>query len=283
MSESLVTGISTSWNAERRGGLSSAVREILELGVGQIEVTGRFAEADAAARVIGGARARCVAVAVPADPRISPSSPARDERRAEAERLHEAARAAAVLRSEILIVSAGRIATAEARRLEAVAAAGGDVVEAREALRLARSREREPAVERLCRFLHAFGAAHEGLTVALPLEEHADALLGPEELEWALSEVRRRRVRFWHDVGAAARRARIGLEDSSAWPQRFSAAVAGAWIHDVRGDQGGWVPGEGDLDWSAVTRSLPSGIPRILKVLPASRTLTVAESLKLGS
>ena len=84
-----------------------------------------------------------------------------------------------------------------------------------------------------------------------------------EEMEVLLQELPPDVVGYWHDVGHAEVKARLGLTPHEEWFARLGGRLIGVHLHDVLGIQDHRAPGTGDVDWDFIARNLP---PTAIKV-----------------
>ena len=292
--EQAVLGVSTAWNAARCGGLASAIREILELGVGVVEAAAPTAARDvgAAAAVLAESRARCLSVAFPllGQPagQDMPDLAAEDDvvRGRALGAVAATVEAAARLSAKVLVIpgaavtvpdGAGRQAAFE-RAFEAGAA---EAAELRTTLLAERDRHREAAVERFCRSLFAILNGAPGLRIAVAPSAGLLSLPNHEELGWLFSDLKSDAVGFWHDTAVAGVREATGGEGAETWSDTYGDRSMGCYISDFSGLTIGLPPGSGRLDWALVSGMLSPRIPKMLKLQPASSRLAVREGLKI--
>jgi len=87
-----------------------------------------------------------------------------------------------------------------------------------------------------------------------------------EEMEVLLQELPPDVVGYWHDVGHAEVKARLGLTPHEEWFIRFRDRLIGVHLHDVLGIQDHRAPGTGDVDWDFIARNTPSSAIKVCEI-----------------
>jgi hypothetical protein len=141
----------------------------------------------------------------------------------------------------------------------------------------AKAGSREAAVDALARLLHRTLSREPALRVAVRHREAAAGLLGPVEVEWLLSELRRFVVGVWLDPWRAER-AGAGEPRALDWADRFGGRVQGVALHGDPGVRGGPdLPSPVAFDWIGLREAVPGGAVRVLEVGPAAAASAVVE------
>ena len=73
-------------------------------------------------------------------------------------------------------------------------------------------------------------------------------------------------MRYWHDIGHAARQERLGVCWADKWLEDYAEHLVGVSVHDMKGLEAYHPPGTGDLEWDAIFKTLPADIPKVLEV-----------------
>lgn len=132
-----------------------------------------------------------------------------------------------------------------------------------------RGKRVDAALETICRAVHATLKANEGLRINLASSAHPLALLGPRELELLSGELRGKDVGYWHDTAVVYLRSRWGHPEAGLYPNLIDRFCKGAYVGDVMQSEAGFWPGSGVIGFPEAIRSLPPGVPRVLKLKPA--------------
>jgi sugar phosphate isomerase/epimerase len=123
-------------------------------------------------------------------------------------------------------------------------------------------------VEHLCRCLHTLLQENPGVQIALEPGLHFNEVLGFEAMGWALEDLARHGLRYWHDTGAIELRGRVGLQGQGAWLDAYADRMAGAHLQDAAGEELGMPPGTGEVDFRLVAGYMPSDAERVLELDP---------------
>ena len=84
-----------------------------------------------------------------------------------------------------------------------------------------------------------------------------------DEMAELLNEAEGRLVGYWHDVGHAEVKQRLGFTSHEDWLLRFSRKMIGVHLHDVLGISDHRPLGKGNLDWEMVSKYLPRQAIRV--------------------
>ena len=87
-----------------------------------------------------------------------------------------------------------------------------------------------------------------------------------DEMAELLNEAEGRLVGYWHDVGHAEVKQRLGFTSHEDWLLRFSRKMIGVHLHDVIGISDHHPPGKGNLDWEMVSKYLPRQAIRVCEI-----------------
>ncbi|MAE28183.1 MAG: hypothetical protein CMJ87_04255, partial [Planctomycetes bacterium] len=146
-------------------------------------------------------------------------------------------------------------------QLERVQAEIGDFV--------ARVQKRgQKQVEHLCRSLHTLRAEFPDTRLALEPGLHFNDILNFEAMEWALADLSRQDVAYWHDTGRIHQRQAAGLPGQGAWLEAFSERLAGVHLQDSTLEEAELPPGQGEVDFHMVLDSISGTAVRVVEVNP---------------
>jgi len=106
-------------------------------------------------------------------------------------------------------------------------------------------------------------AGRKGMKLGLETRFYFYEIPQLEEMEMLLQELPSDVVGYWHDVGHAEVKSRLGLTPHEEWFTRFGDRLIGVHIHDVLGIQDHRAPGTGDVDWDFLAQNIS---PTAIKV-----------------
>jgi sugar phosphate isomerase/epimerase len=121
-------------------------------------------------------------------------------------------------------------------------------------------------------------AARESLKELSEYSKRQDIMLGIEnrfyfheipdidEMEELLNEVKGELVGYWHDVGHAEVRQRLGFTPHEEWLSRFRDKMIGVHLHDVIGISDHRPPGKGSVNWDMVAKYLPRKAIKVCEI-----------------
>lgn len=75
-------------------------------------------------------------------------------------------------------------------------------------------------------------------------------------------------MRYWHDIGHAARQEKLGMCWADKWLEAYGEHLVGVNLHDLQGLEAYHPPGTGDLEWDEVFVQLPADILKVLEIRP---------------
>ena len=87
-----------------------------------------------------------------------------------------------------------------------------------------------------------------------------------EEIGTILREFEGGSVRYWHDVGHAAVQENLGICRQKELLDAYSEKMIGMHLHDVKGLDDHFSPGEGQLDYAEITPFMKPTLIKILEV-----------------
>jgi hypothetical protein len=285
-------GISTYWNRGRHHDCAAAISEIIELDVGLIEVqlTTDPEDLTTAVEVLQRTKAKCHSVALAPDHSDPVRSPTlfhtdADLRQAAEARLQVAIKSAARLRSKTVVLDAGVVPVVDCESrmrtlLNAVDEREMDVAsKVYEQLFIERTKVRDRAVEELCRALHRVIKEQPGLTLAMAPSAHPLALVGKEEAEWLLDDLRTG-ISIRLDPASITIRENFGRPSLMSWAESMSNAIDTTYLSEPEGVRVDSMPGPGLVDWAELAARLSPQTTSILKVDPASSRVAVTQAIR---
>ena len=87
-----------------------------------------------------------------------------------------------------------------------------------------------------------------------------------DEMERVLNGMDNNSVGYWHDMGHAEVRQRLGFSPHEEWLSRFKNRMIGIHLHDVLGITDHYCPGRGDVDWSTIAKHLPQEVIKVCEI-----------------
>ncbi|HPX95417.1 MAG TPA: HAD-IA family hydrolase [Brevefilum fermentans] len=105
----------------------------------------------------------------------------------------------------------------------------------------------------------------------IPLLDEMEQLLAICDANW---------YGFQYDVGHAHTLDVLGLVPHFEWLERFSSRMVGVHFHDVIGITDHQVPGQGDVDFTAISRYIPDSAQITLEIGPKASLTDLAEGLQ---
>ena len=127
-------------------------------------------------------------------------------------------------------------------------------------------RRGQKQLEHFCRALHTLSREYPETRVAIEPGWKLDDLLSLQAVEWALDDLRRQGVGYWHDAVRVHWRAGLGLPPHGAWLETFAPRMLGIHLADATEQEVGLPPGAGEIDFKLVAEYLPSEAARVLEV-----------------
>lgn len=280
--------LSTRWNAGRHHSGEAMIEEILDLGLGRVELG-----YDLRSELIPGVRKMVETRAVRVDsvhnfcpvpvgaPRphpelYTPASPDRREREYAVVHISQTLRFAAEMGAQAVVCHAGNVDMARISfDLLRLAARGEQFREPYEALKLkaqlARDKKAPRQIGYLAESLQALVPVVRETGVFLALENLPTWEAIPSELE---AEQLMRRfyaegIRLWWDLGHAQIRENLGFINASRWLDRLTPFLAGLHIHDVAPPgQDHLMPPRGAIDFKALSDVAQKDMLRVLEPAP---------------
>ncbi|MBW1799423.1 MAG: sugar phosphate isomerase/epimerase [Deltaproteobacteria bacterium] len=88
-------------------------------------------------------------------------------------------------------------------------------------------------------------------------------------------------IRYWHDVGHAAAQEKLGIVRQSQWLEAYSENMIGVHIHDARGIDDHYAPGQGDIPFKDMMPHIMKVPNIILEVHPKVSRQDLVEGIQL--
>ncbi len=86
------------------------------------------------------------------------------------------------------------------------------------------------------------------------------------DIEYLLSRVDHRDVKYWHDVGHGHALEALGFFPHMVWIERLKPHIFGIHIHDARFIHDHRAPGEGEIDLAKIISAIPEGCLKVLEI-----------------
>lgn len=129
-------------------------------------------------------------------------------------------------------------------------------------------RKGQSQLEHFCRSLHQMRKEFPETTIAIEPGLHFNDLLNFEAMEWALSDLARYEVGYWHDTGRIHMRGQAGLPGQEEWLDAFASRMLGVHLQDATADEAEMPPGLGEIDFQIVSEAVPGAAARVVEVNP---------------
>ena len=75
-------------------------------------------------------------------------------------------------------------------------------------------------------------------------------------------------MRYWHDIGHAARQEKLGVCWADKWLEQYEEYLVGVNLHDLQGLEAYHPPGTGDLAWDDIFAKMPTDVLKVLEIRP---------------
>ncbi len=123
-------------------------------------------------------------------------------------------------------------------------------------------------LEHFCRALHSLVREFPETKLAIEPGRAINDLLSFDAVGWALEDLAKQGVGYWHDTGRIHERSRAGLPDQGAWLDAYAGRMYGIHLHDASEEETDLPPGQGEVDFRLVSEYVPKGAARVLEVDP---------------
>ena len=123
-------------------------------------------------------------------------------------------------------------------------------------------------IEYFCRSLHTLRKEFPETRIAIEPGLHFNDLLNFEAMEWALDDLSKQNIGYWHDTGRIHQRELAGLPNQGDWLDAFSSRMFGVHLQDAAGHEAEIPPGLGEVDFKLVVEYVPKEVPHVVEVNP---------------
>ncbi len=123
-------------------------------------------------------------------------------------------------------------------------------------------------IEYFCRSLHTLRKEFPETRIAIEPGLHFNDLLNYEAMEWALDDLSKQNIGYWHDTGRIHQRELAGLPNQGDWLDAFSSRMFGVHLQDAAEHEAEIPPGLGEVDFKLVVEYVPKDVPHVVEVNP---------------
>ncbi len=123
-------------------------------------------------------------------------------------------------------------------------------------------------LEHFCRAMHTLARDFPETKLAIEPGRLINDLLSFDAVGWALDDLAKLGIGYWHDTGRIHERARAGLPDQGAWLDAYAGRMYGIHLHDASDEDTDLPPGLGEVDFRLVSEYIPRTAARVLEVDP---------------
>ena len=123
-------------------------------------------------------------------------------------------------------------------------------------------------IEYFCRSLHTLRKEFPETRIAIEPGRHFNDLLNYEAMEWALDDLSKQNIGYWHDTGRIHQRELAGLPNQGAWLDAFSSRMYGVHLQDAAAHEAEIPPGLGEVDFKLICEYVPKEVPHVVEVNP---------------
>ncbi len=204
---------------------------------------------------------RCSAIVAETPSTAGLGSQRDGDRRAAAAAVEQAARTAAGVAAQVLIVEPGIVPLFGDIEAEDLGDPNYQWTKERvDALAARRKAALEPALDAACRSLHALARALPDFTICLTQSRSLRAVASLDGLAFLYEDLAQLRLGYWHDAAIAARREQTLGEPQGAWLETFGSRCMGCSLGDASEEGLYLPPGSGAVDYPLLASYLrPQG------------------------
>lgn len=123
-------------------------------------------------------------------------------------------------------------------------------------------------------------AEKRGIFLGIENRYHFHEIPDSEEIGLILQKFKGGRVRYWHDVGHAKVQENMGLRKQNDLLETYSEEMIGIHLHDARGLDDHFAPGQGEVDYAEIKHFLKPSIIKILEVHPKVKRKALLEGIR---
>ena len=106
------------------------------------------------------------------------------------------------------------------------------------------------------------------LCIAIENRPHYYQIPNFDEVELFFEEFYGSPMRYWHDIGHAARQEKLGVCWANKWLEQYEEYLVGVNLHDLQGLKAYHPPGIGDLAWDDIFAKMPADVLKVLEIRP---------------
>jgi len=284
----MILGISTRWNACRHSSGETLIREILDLGLRNVELG-----YDLMADLLPGIRKMVADGAINVTsvhsfcpvPMLAPypspelftlASLDKDVRVMAIRYITDTVMTAKEVGARVVVVHAGNVDMKNMTgKLVALCRDGQQYSEKYDRIKMELLMKRDKLARKHLQYLY------EGLEILLPSLQNAGVSLAlenlpgwesvPTELEMQslLDHFKSPLIRYWHDMGHAQTRQNLGFIGHLSWLERLQPFLAGMHVHDVlKPVRDHLMPPAGNIDFKLFSRFIKHDLPLVLEPYP---------------
>lgn len=121
-------------------------------------------------------------------------------------------------------------------------------------------------VEHLCRSLHLLRSEFPETRLALEPGGGFLDILNFQAMGWALDDLEKQGLAYWHDTGCTHLRERAGLSTQGEWLDAYAPRMVGIHLQDSAEGVVEMPPGTGEVDWKLVAGYVPKTAERVVEI-----------------
>lgn len=187
------------------------------------------------------------------------------------------------LEAEAVVLHLGGVEGLADKEATGEAARAGEKTPALSALLAARAQQAPRHLDAASFCLERLAERAGSLGVVLGLENRYHGFQVPDfaEMGLLLARFQGAPLGLWYDSGHAAVQEAAGLTPARDWLAAYGHSLAGCHLHDARGPQDHLAPGQGELDWPALTQALLDAPLKVLEVADGEDPGPLSEGAEL--
>lgn len=149
-------------------------------------------------------------------------------------------------------------------------------------LRALRERSKQRNIDAALFSLEAINkeAEKRGILIGIENRLHFHEIPDMAEIGFFLEKFSGGNLRYWHDVGHGCIQEKLGILKQVELLEKYSGQMIGIHLHDVKGLEDHFPPGQGDVDFFSLAKYLHPGIARILEVRSSATRREILESVE---
>ena len=119
-----------------------------------------------------------------------------------------------------------------------------------------------------------------GVKIGLETRYYPNEIPNIQEAEYLLDLFKDKGLVYWHDVGHAEAKERLGLTDHDDYLKKFADCMFGIHLHDLKGIDDHRAPFSGDLDFSKIIPYMGDGLIKVIEAHPPATPLQIKDAIK---